>query len=40
MNDTNNNEEDQVDEDSGILIEEFIRITDPDSETVLYEGRA
>jgi len=38
MNNTNN-EEDHVDEDSGILIEEFLKIHDPDTETVLYEGR-
>ena len=35
-----NNEQDHVDEDSGILVEEFIRIHDPDSEQVFYEGRA
>ncbi len=39
MNNTNNNKEDYVDEDSGILIEEFLRIHDPETEKVLYEGR-
>lgn len=38
MNHTN--EEEYVDEDSGIIVEEFIRIHDPEEETVLYEGRA
>ena len=38
MNHTN--EEEHVDEDSGIIVEEFIRIHDPEEETVLYEGRA
>ena len=38
MNHTN--EEEYVDEDSGIIVEEFIRIHDPEEEIVLYEGRA
>ena len=36
----NNTNEEYVDEDSGIMVEEFIRIHDPEEETVLYEGRA
>ena len=38
MNDTNETE-DHVDEDSGILVEEFLRIHDPETDDVLYEGR-
>lgn len=40
MNTNTNTEEDYVDEDSGILIEEHIKITDPEEDLVLYEGRA
>jgi hypothetical protein len=39
MNNTNK-EDDYVDEDSGILVEEYIKIIDPDDDVVLYEGRA
>ena len=39
MNNTNE-QQDKADEDSGILVEEFLRFTDPDTEEVLYEGRA
>jgi hypothetical protein len=38
MNNTNN-EQDHVDEDSGILVEEFLRIHDPETDEVYYEGR-
>ncbi len=38
MNNTNN-EEDHVDEHSGFLIEEFLKIQDPEDDTILYEGR-
>jgi len=40
MNTNTNTEEDRVDEDSGILIEEYIKIIDPEQDVVLYEGRA
>ncbi len=39
MNNTNNNEEDHVDEHSGWIIEEFLKIQDPDDDNILYEGR-
>ena len=35
----NTNTEEYVDESSGILIEEFLKIHDPETEEVLYEGR-
>jgi len=35
----NTNEDDHVDEDSGFLIEEFLRIQDPEDDKTLYEGR-
>ena len=36
----NTNEEEHVDEDSGFLIEEFLRIQDPeDEDNTQYEGR-
>jgi len=35
-----NNTNEQVDEDSGILVEEFLKISDPESGDVVYEGRA
>lgn len=38
MNNTNN-EEDYVDEDSGWVIEEFLKIHDPDTKEVQYKGR-
>jgi len=38
MNNTNK-KEDHVDEDSGWVIEEFLKIHDPDDDTILYEGR-
>ncbi len=37
MSDTN---EQHVDEDSGILVEEFLKMTDPETGDVIYEGRA
>ena len=40
MNNINEEEQEVVDEDSGIIVEEFIKITDPETTTVLYEGRA
>ena len=40
MNNINEEEQEVVDEDSGIIVEEYIKITDPDTEIVLYEGRA
>ena len=39
MNNTND-EQDHVDDQSGILVEEFIKIHDPEDDTILYEGRA
>ena len=36
----NTNEQHDVDEDSGILVEEFLRFTDPETDEVHYEGRA
>ena len=35
----NNTNEHDVDEDSGILVEEFLKISDPESGEVIYEGR-
>lgn len=36
---TDTNEKEHVDEDSGILVEEFLRIHDPETDEVQYEGR-
>jgi hypothetical protein len=38
MTDTNEKEE-RPDEDAGILVEEFLKIHDPESGAVHYEGR-
>lgn len=32
-------DETRTDEESGILVEEFLRIHDPESDEVYYEGR-
>jgi hypothetical protein len=36
----NNTNEHDVDDNSGILLEEFLKITDPVTGDVIYEGRA
>jgi hypothetical protein len=38
MNNTNK-QQDTADEDSGILVEEFLKFTDPESGEVIHEGR-
>ena len=39
MNNKKETEETQSDEDSGVLIDELLKITDPESGEVQYEGR-
>lgn len=34
-----NEQENRPDDDTGILVEEFLRIHDPETGDVLYEGR-